>query len=56
MNITLDGAQALNIPDLSAAWAASVKYTDGTTVPSTPPAAGGYGMRAGATGSCASSR
>lgn len=46
MNITLDGTQALNVPDLATASAASVKYAYGTTTTIAPPSAGGYGVRA----------
>ena len=40
MNITLDGAQAINVPDLAAASATSVKYSYGVTT-SHHPAGGG---------------
>jgi hypothetical protein len=46
MNVTLDGAQSVNIPDLAAASAAAVKASYGVFFSFTPPAAGGYGMRA----------
>ncbi len=44
MNVTLDGAQQLNVPDLAAASAKSVAYTY-PDKPMSPPLAGGYGMR-----------
>ncbi len=43
MNVTLDGAQAINIPNLAAASATAAKNSY-TTI--TPPTAGGYGLRA----------
>jgi hypothetical protein len=46
MNVTLDGAQEINVPDLAAASATAVKSSYGVTVTVTPPAAGGYGLRA----------
>jgi hypothetical protein len=46
MNVTLDGAQSINVPDLATASAAAVKASYGVFLPFTPPAAGGYGLRA----------
>jgi hypothetical protein len=43
---TLDGAQSINVPDLATASAAAVKASYGVFLPFTPPAAGGYGLRA----------
>ncbi len=45
MNITLDGAQMANLPDLAALWAVSIKYTYPSGAVSTAPTAGPYGMR-----------
>ena len=45
MNITLDGVQQINVPDLVAASSVSVKYTYGAASTLTPPTSGGYGMR-----------
>lgn len=45
MNVTIDGGQALNVPDLATASAFSVKYAYGTTTYPAP-ASGGYGLRA----------
>jgi hypothetical protein len=45
MNITLDGAQHLNVPDLAAASAFSVAYAYPQGPALSAPAAGGYGMR-----------
>jgi hypothetical protein len=44
MNVTLDGVQAINIPNLAAASAAAVKSSDGVTTTITPLTAGGYGL------------
>jgi hypothetical protein len=46
MNVTVDGAQSIDVPDLAAASAAAVKASYGVFFPFTPPAAGGYGLRA----------
>jgi len=46
MNITLDGAQSISVPDLAGASATAVKSSYGVTSSFTPPAPGGYGMRA----------
>lgn len=46
MNVTLDGAQSISVPDLAAASATAVKGSSGVTSSFTPPTAGGYGMRA----------
>ncbi|MGB0096217.1 MAG: hypothetical protein WBP81_27225 [Solirubrobacteraceae bacterium] len=45
MNVTLDGVQAINIPNLAVASAAAVKSSYGVTTTITPPTAGGYGLR-----------
>lgn len=45
MNITLDGAQTLNVADLATASAFSVHYAYGAASTLTPPTAGGYGLR-----------
>jgi hypothetical protein len=50
MNVTIDGAQLLNVPDLAAASAASVKYQYATPPTVVPPSSGGYGLRAWGTG------
>lgn len=46
MNVSLDGSQAINIPDLAAASATAVKSSWGVATTITPPTAGGYGLRA----------
>jgi hypothetical protein len=46
MNITLDGAQQINVADLAVASSFSVKYAFGATSTLTPPTSGGYGLRA----------
>jgi hypothetical protein len=46
MNVTLDGAQSISVPDLAAASATAVKGSNGVTSSFQPPTAGGYGMRA----------
>ena len=45
MNVTLDGAQVLDIPDLAAASTAAVKTSYNVTASIAPPTAGGYGLR-----------
>jgi hypothetical protein len=45
MNITLDGAQQINVPDLAAASATAAKNDHGKSSTITPPTAGGYGLR-----------
>ncbi len=52
MNVTLDKAQLINVPDLAAQSAKSVNYTyPGKTM--SPPLAGGYGLRAWGNGAVA---
>jgi hypothetical protein len=46
LNVTLDGVQTINVPDLAAASATAVKNSIGVTSTITPPVAGSYGLRA----------
>jgi hypothetical protein len=46
MNVTLDGAQSISVPDLAGASATAVKASNGVTSSFPPPAAGGSGLRA----------
>lgn len=46
MNVTLDGAQSISVPDLVGASATAVKASNGVTSSFPPPAAGGAGLRA----------
>ena len=46
MNVTLDGAQAIDVPDLTTASATAVAQSAGVTTAIVPPTTGGYGLRA----------
>ena len=46
MNVTLDGAKTIAIPNLTVASEASIKYSYGSPTALPTPAAGGYGLRA----------
>lgn len=50
LNVTLDGAQAINIPSLTAASTTAIKYSYGVTTTITPPTAGSYGLRSWGSG------